>query len=84
MTVGCDRQQVESVGRAAAESHQERYRDSVIKNWQSHVRKVPECAYFVELYAAEGVKHASAATGKFVNAMQKVKAAALQANCYAK
>jgi hypothetical protein len=81
LSVGCERREVESAGRAAAESYLERQRNNVIENWQSRVRKAPECANFAEQYAVEGKKHASAASGKFVTAMQRVRAAAVQANC---
>jgi hypothetical protein len=81
--LGCERNDIESAGRAVAASQQEKYRDNVIENWQSHVRKVPECANFIELFAIEGKKYPSAASGKFVTAMQRIKTSAAQAECLA-
>jgi hypothetical protein len=80
----CSHNDVEAAGKAVADAYQTNYRDNVIRNWQSHIKLIPECATFRDQYATEGRKYPSAASGSFQIAMQRVKKLASQAGCVEK
>jgi hypothetical protein len=65
----------------AAAAYLASQRDGVIRNWQSHVVDSKVCEQFIDRYKTEGQKFPTAASGKFVNAMTRVKKAAIAANC---
>ena len=68
----------------AAAAYLASQRDGVIRNWQSHVVDSKACEQFIERYKTEGQKFPTSASGKFVNAMTRVKKAAITANCIKK
>lgn len=78
---GCERNEIESIGKSAGGLYNTNYRDKVIKNNQSHIIGIPECAKFIEAYNLEGKKHPSV-NGQFMIGMDKIKELAKQSNCF--
>lgn len=57
---------------SAGKSYNASYRDKVIANWQARVRDDEPCKHFKQRFYQTGIRHESAASGKFVNDMQTV------------
>lgn len=65
----------------SADSYQENYRDSVIRNWQSRVADTDRCKPFKERFLSTGKRHLTAASAVFHTDMMAVWESAKKNGC---
>jgi hypothetical protein len=80
---GCSREQTNAIGNSVAKTHNESYKDNVVKNWQAKVASTPACSVFKDRFQTAGSRYDNASNGLFIGDMMKVWDATKAAGCAA-